>query len=41
MCENPVGYFGFTWFFGYKWVYLLFGFVNLRLLCVCAYGYEE
>lgn len=40
MCENPVGYFGFTWFFlglsGLSGFICFFGFVNLRLLCVCA-----
>ena len=43
MCENPVGFLGLLGFFGFKWVkwvYLLFGFVNFRLLCVCVCRYE-
>ena len=40
MCRNPVVFLGLLGFFGFMWVYSLFGFVNFRLLCVCAYGYE-
>ena len=37
MCRNPVGFLGFS---GLNGFICFFGFVNLRLLCVCAYGYE-
>ena len=37
MCRNPVGFLGFS---GLNGFICFFGFVNVSLLCVCAYGYE-
>ena len=36
MCRNPVVFLGFSGLNGF----ICFGFVNVSLLCVCAYGYE-
>lgn len=40
MCENPVGFLVLLGFLGISGFICFFGFVNLRLLCVCACRYE-
>ena len=40
MCRNPVGFWVYLVFLGLSGFICFFGLVNLRLLCVCAYGYE-